>query len=46
MHTPERGNFQEYVEIAFKNRPEMKLMDVNLLQTDQQIRLSVVSHNK
>ncbi|MCG6878172.1 MAG: TolC family protein [Deltaproteobacteria bacterium] len=40
VHTPEKGNFQEYVEIAFKNRPEMKLIDVNLLQTDQQIRLS------
>ena len=40
VHTPEKGNFQEYVEIAFRNRPEMKLMDVNLLQTDQQIRLN------
>ena len=40
VHNPEKGKFQEYVEIAFKNRPEMKLMDVNLLQTDQQIRLS------
>lgn len=40
VHTPEKGNFQEYVEIAFKNRPEMKLIDVNLLQSDQQIRLS------
>jgi len=37
---PEKGDFQEYVEIAFKNRPEMKLIDVNLLQTDQQIKLS------
>ena len=40
VHTPEKGNFQEYVEVAFKNRPEMKLIDVNLLQADQQIRLS------
>jgi len=40
VHTPEKGDFQEYVEIAFKNRPEIKLIDVNLLQTDQQIRLS------
>jgi outer membrane protein len=40
VHNPEKGDFQEYVEIAFKNRPEMKLIDVNLLQTDQQIRLS------
>lgn len=40
VHNPEQGDFQEYVEIAFKNRPEIKLIDVNLLQTDQQIRLS------
>ena len=40
VHNPEQGNFQEYVEVAFKNRPEIKLIDVNLLQTDQQIRLS------
>ncbi len=40
VHNPEKGNFQEYVEVAFKNRPEIKLIDVNLLQTDQQIRLS------
>jgi len=40
VHNPEKGDFQQYVEIAFKNRPEMKLIDVNLLQTDQQIRLS------
>ena len=40
VHNPERGDFQAYVEIALKNRPEMKLVDVNLLQTDQQIRLS------
>jgi len=40
VHNPEKGDFQEYVEIAIKNRPEMKLIDVNLLQTDQQIRLS------
>jgi outer membrane protein TolC len=40
VHNPEKGKFQEYVEIAFKNRPEMKLLDVNLLQSDQQIRLS------
>lgn len=39
VHNPEKGNFQEYVEIAFKNRPEIKLIDVNLLQTDQQITL-------
>ena len=40
VHNPEKGDFQEYVGIALKNRPEMKLIDVNLLQTDQQIRLS------
>ena len=39
-YVPEKGNYQEYVEIALKNRPEMKLMDVKLLQSDQQITLA------
>jgi outer membrane protein len=38
--TPERGEFQHYLDEAFKNRPEMKLIDINILQTDQQIRLT------
>ena len=37
---PDRGDFQEYVEEAVKNRPEMKLIDISILQTDQQIRLA------
>jgi outer membrane protein len=38
--TPERGEFQQYLDEALKNRPEMKLIDINILQTDQQIRLT------
>ena len=38
--TPEKGNYQEYAEIALKNRPEMKLVDVKLLQSDQRITLA------
>ncbi len=37
---PDRGDFQEYVEEAVKNRPEMKLIDISILQTDQQTRLA------
>ena len=36
----ERGDFQEYLAQAFVSRPEMKIIDLNLLQTDQQIRLA------
>lgn len=39
-HEPVAGDFQEYLEMALKNRPEMKLIDNNLLQADQQIRLA------
>jgi outer membrane protein len=39
VYTPEQGDFQEYVEIAFKNRPEVRLIDTKLLQADQRIRL-------
>ena len=37
---PERGDFQAYLDQAFSSRPEMKIIDLNLLQTDQQIRLA------
>jgi outer membrane protein len=36
----ERGEFQEYSEKALANRPEMKLLNVNIHQTDQQIELA------
>ncbi len=35
---PRTGDFQEYLEKAIKNRPEIKIIDNNLLQTDQRIR--------
>ncbi|HID30825.1 MAG TPA: TolC family protein, partial [Desulfobacterales bacterium] len=40
VYKPEPGNFQEYLEKALKNRPEIKLLDINILQADQQIRLA------
>lgn len=40
IYKPEHGGFQEYVREALKNRPEMKLLDVNILQIEQQIRLA------
>ncbi len=39
-HSPEKGNYREYVEMALKNRPEMKLVDVKLLQADQRMTLA------
>ena len=37
---PEIGDFEEFRELALKNRPEIKLIDINLLQADQQINLA------
>ncbi len=37
---PEHGDFQEYEKMAFAQRPEMKIVNINILQTDQQIRLA------
>ena len=37
---PEIGDFEAYREQALKNRPEIKLIDINLLQADQQINLA------
>ncbi len=37
---PEHGSFQDYLQKALKERPEIKLIDVNILQSDQQIRLA------
>jgi len=39
VYKPEKGDLEEYMEKALKNRPEIKLIDINILQTDQQIRL-------
>lgn len=39
-YEPERGDFQTYLKKATENRPEIKLIDNNILQTDQQIRIA------
>ncbi|OPX37394.1 MAG: hypothetical protein B1H12_04970, partial [Desulfobacteraceae bacterium 4484_190.2] len=36
---PEKEDFDEYVEQALENRPEMKLININMLQVDQEARL-------
>ncbi len=36
---PEKEDFDEYVEQALENRPEIKLININILQVDQQTRL-------
>lgn len=35
-----KGVFEEYLETALENRPEMKVLEINILQTDQNIRLA------
>jgi len=37
---PEIGQFEKYRELALKNRPEIKLIDINIQQADQQINLA------
>lgn len=37
---PERGYFEAYVEQALENRPEIKLININILQADQETRLA------
>jgi outer membrane protein TolC len=37
---PVLGGLDEYIERALKNRPEMKLININLDQADQDIRLA------
>ena len=34
------GNIDDYLEKAFSTRPEMKLLNINILQADQQIKLA------
>ena len=35
-----KGDFEDYLETALENRPEMKVLEINILQTDQNIRLA------
>jgi outer membrane protein TolC len=37
---PQIGDFEDFRELALSNRPEIKLIDINLLQADQQINLA------
>ena len=39
-HKPEVWDFENYVKRALKQRPEIELIDINLLQADQQIRMA------
>lgn len=39
-YEPMGGSFQDYLEKALKDRPEMKLIQNHILQADQQIRLA------
>jgi len=39
VYKPEKGDLEDYMEKALENRPEIKLLDINIDQTDQQIRL-------
>jgi outer membrane protein len=40
VYRPLIGDPHKYLEKALKNRPEIKLLDLNILRTDQQIRLA------
>jgi outer membrane protein len=40
VYKPEVGEYEDYVKLALERRPEIKILDVNILQTDQQIRLA------
>jgi outer membrane protein len=39
-HNPVKGEYEDYLERALANRPEIKILDVNILQTGQRIRLA------
>jgi len=39
-YTPEEGDFETYLGRALQKRPEIKVIDINMLQTDQQVRLA------
>ncbi|MBU2499263.1 MAG: TolC family protein [Proteobacteria bacterium] len=39
-YRPEKGDYESYLKTAFDARPEIKVLDINILQADQQIRLA------
>ena len=40
VYKPEVGEYNAFEKKALENRPEIKILDVNILQADQQIRLA------
>ncbi len=40
IYIPEEVDFEEYVDKALKSRPEIKTLDINIVQIDQQIILA------
>jgi len=40
VYKPEAADFDAFEKKALENRPEIKILDVNIRQTDQQIRLA------
>jgi len=40
VYKPEVGEYSAFEKKAIENRPEIKILDVNILQADQQIRLA------
>ena len=39
-YTPEEGDFEAYLGRALQKRPEIKVIDINMLQIGQQVRLA------
>lgn len=39
-YKPERGDFETYAERALEARPEIRALDLSVLQTDQQIKIA------
>ena len=39
-YKPEKTDYDEYVEKALENRPEIKILDVSILQADQEVTLA------
>lgn len=39
-YTPVKGDYDAYIDEALSGRPEIKILDVNILQADQRIRLA------
>lgn len=40
IFVPQKGDFSDNFKKALENRPEIKILDINLLETEQQIKLA------